>query len=138
MCTWKIRREKKRFHKTTIYQSHMFLHEFYSGPVIFGHFLVLICFSVFKCPLCVFSKKSPNYLHNVKLRGGIKKKNCFFLTFCQKIQTPPPPGPFLTASVFSDKDFLDLPRPPPLWSKSVKKVRVFSDKDFLDWPRPLP
>ena len=42
------------------------------------------------------------------VRGAIKKNWCFF-TFSQKTETPPPP--FLTTSVFSDKDFLDWPRP---------------------------
>ena len=39
-------------------------------------------------------------------KGSHQKKNCyFFFTFSQKTETPPPP--FLTTSVFSDKDFLD-------------------------------
>ena len=62
------------------------------------------------------------------LRGGIK--NCFFLLLVKKFRPPPPP-PFLTASVFSDKDFLDLPRPPPPFSQNQSKkseyflIRIF-------------
>ena len=51
-----------------------------------------------------------------KIRGGVK--NIFF-TFSKKTETTPPP-PFLTTSVFSDKDFLDWTRPPPLMKKMVK------------------
>ena len=65
---------------------------------------------------------TPALFHNLKgtqilytltyldIRGAIKK--LFFFTFSKKTETPPPP-PFLTTSVFSDKDFLDWPRPPP-------------------------
>ena len=58
------------------------------------------------------------------VRGGIKK-NCFFFTFSQKIQTPPSP-PFLTASVFSDKDFFVFAEtPPPLVKISQKSPSIF-------------
>ena len=42
----------------------------------------------------------------IYLRGGVKK--WVFFTFGQKTETP-----FLTTSVFSDKDLLDWARPPP-------------------------
>ena len=45
---------------------------------------------------------------------------------------------YLTTSFFSEKDFLDKARPPPIkkkigqnWFKLVKKIWVFSDKDFF-------
>ena len=109
---------------------------------------------------------TPALFHNLKgtqilytltyldIRGAIKK--LFFFTFSKKTETPPPP-PFLTTSVFSDKDFLDWPRPPgghppPFRRKMVKKLPVFlyikppflanyakkSDKTLLDWVRPPP
>ena len=43
----------------------------------------------------------------------------FCFTFSKKSETPPPP--FLTTSVFSDKDFKDWATPPPLIKKTVKK-----------------
>ena len=45
------------------------------------------------------------------------------MTFSQKTETPPPP--FLTTSVFSDKDFLDWARPPPLSAKNGQKTTSF-------------
>ena len=66
---------------------------------------------------------------NLKMvRGGIKKT--VFFTFSQKIQTHPPPPPFLTTSVFSDKDFLDLPRPPPFSQNQSKKSEYFLIRIF--------
>ena len=38
--------------------------------------------------------------------------------------------PFLTASVFSDKDFLDLPRPPPFSQNQSKKSEYFLIRIF--------
>ena len=51
------------------------------------------------------------------LRRGIK--NVFFLLLVKKLSLPPP---FLTTSVFSDKDFLDWARPPLLLTESKKKT----------------
>ena len=56
------------------------------------------------------------------LRGGIKKL-CFF-TFFQNPETPPLP-PFLTTSVFSDKDFFDSAQTPPFSAKNGQKTTSF-------------
>ena len=60
---------------------------------------------------------------NVPLWGGIKT---VFFTFSKKTETPPPP--FLTISVFSDKDFLDWPRPPSPKVSVEKSWRVLTLK----------
>ena len=66
-----------------------------------------------------------------QLRGGVKK-NWFFMTFSQKTETPPPP--FLTTSVFSDKDFFDSAQtPPPFRRKMVKKLPGFLYKTPISW-----
>ena len=45
----------------------------------------------------------------------------FCFTFSKKSETPPPP--FLTTSVFSDKDFFGLGKTPPLNEKNGHKTR---------------
>ena len=57
------------------------------------------------------------------VRGGIK--NCFF---------------FLNFKINGKKTQLlvKMVKKTQFWSKMVKKIWVFSDKDFLDWPRPPP
>ena len=57
------------------------------------------------------------------------KKNCFF-TFCQKTETPPPP-PFLTTSVFSDKDFFYSGQTPLFLVKNGKKLPIFLCKTLI-------
>ena len=91
---------------------------------------------IYPLPDCSHQRISGPMSCIIVLRGGVKKKYWFFLLLVKKLRPPPPP--FLTTSVFSDKDFLDWPRPPPLFGEIVKKIPVFSDKDFLDWPRPPP
>ena len=55
-------------------------------------------------------------------REGIKKTTLFFLLSVKELRRHPPP-PFLTTSIFSDKDFLDWTRPPPpFYEKKVVKI----------------
>ena len=76
-----------------------------------------------------FIRKNEIFGH-ILPKGGdfVGKKNFFYIKppffgkLCQKI------------SVFLIKPFWIGWDPPPL----VKKIWVFSDKDFLDWPRPPP
>ena len=76
---------------------------------------------------------TPALFHNLKgtqilytltyldIRGAIK--NCFF-TFSKKLRPPSPP--FLTTSVFSDKDFFDSAQTPsPFLRKMVKNYQFF-------------
>ena len=46
---------------------------------------------------------------------GRRKKKMYFLLSVKKLRPPPPP--FLTISVFSDEDFFDVTKPPPLFGK---------------------
>ena len=77
------------------------------------------CFAVFVIAIVLVErfKNAPK-----KERGGIKK--VFFFTLSQN-PDPPPHPPFLTPSVFSDKDFFDLTQIPPFRRKMVKKIQVF-------------
>ena len=45
----------------------------------------------------------------------------FFFTLSKKNKTPP--SPFFDHLSFSDKDFLDWARPPPLMKKMVEKTQ---------------
>ena len=49
----------------------------------------------------------------IALRGGINKKNWYFSEKLRNSETPPPPSSNLEAPVFSDKEILELARPPP-------------------------
>ena len=77
------------------------------------------------------------------------------MTILRNPETPPPPPLSLDTPDFSDKDFSDWPRPPPLLAKNYEKFSVFSDKippfwqnmpknlifsdkTILDWVRPQP
>ena len=64
------------------------------------------------------------YFLTIFRKKGSHKKTGFFLLLVKKL-SPPPPSPFLTTSVFSDKDFLDWPRPPPLFGENWSKKYQF-------------
>ena len=62
--------------------------------------------------------------HLMLVVGGVKK--LFFLLSVKKLRPPSPP--FLTTSVFSDKDFFTRARPPLFLAKNGKKTTSFSCK----------
>ena len=68
------------------------------------------------------------------IRGGIKKT--VFFRKNSEILRPPPPSSSLEAPVFSDKEILELARPPPLLAKNSEIFSVFYDKIPMDWVRP--
>ena len=95
-----------------------------------------LCLKLFLCidtalELYAFSEAHTLYTLSFHSSGtkGRHQKNCFFL-LVKKLRRPPPP--FLTTSVFSDKDFLDWARPPPLNEKNGKKIveTQFWSKNF--------
>ena len=95
-------------------------HFFMSHALLFKmcYTLRAVCLKLFLCihtalELYAFSEAHTLYTLSFHSSGtkGRHQKNCFF-TFSQETETPPP-LPFLTNSVFSDKDFWIGQDPPP-------------------------
>ena len=64
------------------------------------------------------------------LRGGIKK-NWFFSEKLRNSEPPPPLSAIRNGRVFSDKEILELARPPPIWRKNPKYSEFFFDKIYM-------